>query len=117
MMHNEKKLANIVEELTMYFFAMGATDIRSSVRIEGGCGRIEFDVDYSPEYEDRLNSLEKYLNEPKNEAMEGFYWELAGAGDPGEGSQLLLVGMMTDEARVSIDKNRVKINLLKNLDR
>ena len=49
--------------------------------------------------------------------MEGFYWELAGAGDPGEGSQLLLVGMMTDEARVSIDKNRVKINLLKNLDR
>ena len=24
MMHNEKKLANIVEELTMYFFAMGA---------------------------------------------------------------------------------------------
>ena len=55
-------------------------------------------ADYSPEYEDRLNSLEKYLNEPKNEAMEGFYWELAGAGDPGEGSQLLLVGMMTDEA-------------------
>ena len=53
---------HIVEELTMYFFAMGATDIRSSVRIEGGCGRIEFDADYSPEYEDRLNSLEKYLN-------------------------------------------------------
>lgn len=116
MMHNEKKLANIVEELTMFFFAIGATDVRSSVQIKDCRGRIEFDADYKTEYRGKLSSLEKYLNEPKNEGLEDFYWELAGSGDPGETSQLLLVGMMIDKAEIKIDVNRVKIILYKELD-
>ena len=115
MMHNEKKLANIVEELTMFFFAIGATDVRSSIQMKDGRGRIDFDADYKAEYEEKLSSLEKYLNEPKNEGLEDFYWELAGSGDPGETSQLLLVGMMIDKAEIKIDENRVKIILYKEL--
>ena len=115
MMHNEKKLANIVEELTMFFFAIGATDVRSSRQMKDGRGRIDFDADYKAEYEEKLSSLEKYLNEPKNEGLEDFYWELAGSGDPGETSQLLLVGMMIDKAEIKIDENRVKIILYKEL--
>lgn len=116
MMHNEKKLANIVEELTMFFFSIGATDVRSSVQIQDCRGKIEFDADYKTEFEEKLSSLEEYLNEPKNEGLEDFYWELAGSGDPGETSQLLLVGMMIDKAEISIEENRVKINLYKELD-
>lgn len=116
MMHNEKKLANIVEELTMFFFSIGATDIHSSVQIKDNHGKIEFDADYGIDNRERLNSLKKYLNEPKNEGLEDFYWELAGSGDPGETSQLLLVGMMIDKAEISIEENRVKINLYKELD-
>ena len=115
MMHNEKKLANIVEELTMFFFAIGATDVRSSIQMKDGRGRIDFDADYKAEYEEKLSYLEKYLNEPKNEGLEDFYWELAGSGDPGETSQLLLVGMMIDKAEIKIDENRVKIILYKEL--
>ena len=115
MMHNEKKLANIVEELTMFFFAIGAMDVRSSIQMKDGRGRIDFDADYKAEYEEKLSSLEKYLNEPKNEGLEDFYWELAGSGDPGETSQLLLVGMMIDKAEIKIDENRVKIILYKEL--
>lgn len=116
MMHNEKKLANIVEELTMFFFALGASDIHSSIQLQNHCGVILFDSDYSPECREKLDSLEKYFNEPKNEGLEDFYWELAGAGDPGESSQLLLVGMMVDRAEVNIEQERVKITLYKELE-
>ena len=57
----------------------------------------------------------KYFNEPKNEGLEDFYWELAGSGDPGESSQLLLIGMMIDNADVQIEKSQVRIKLSKEL--
>lgn len=116
MVHNEKKLACIVEELTMFFFSIGAEDIRSSIQIKDGRGSILFDADYAEEHKKRLDSLGKYLNEPKNEGLEDFYWELAGAGDPGETSQLLLVGMMIDEAEIEITDDRVRVKLVKKLD-
>lgn len=116
MSHNEKKLANIVEELTMFFFSVGAKEIRSGIRVEGRTAEIEFVADYQQEYSDRLDSLEKYFNEPKNEALEDFYWELTGTGDPGESSQLLMVGMMIDRADVEIGEDRVSLRLYKELE-
>lgn len=116
MSHNEKKLANIIEELTMFFFSVGARDIQSRIHVEGRSAEIEFTADYQPGYDDRLDSLEKYFNEPKNEALEDFYWELTGTGDPGESSQLLMVGMMIDRADVEIGKDKVRLKLYKELD-
>ncbi|MCM1188622.1 MAG: hypothetical protein NC541_04950 [bacterium] len=117
MMHNEKKLSNIVEELTMFFFTIGATDVRSSIKIRENTGTVEFDADYNRKHEERLLSLEKYLKMPKNEAVGDFYWELAGTGDPGETSQLLVVGSMVDDAEIRIEDGRVHIKLYKELDR
>lgn len=113
MSHNEKKLANIIEELTMFFFSVGAKEIRSGIHVEDQSAEIEFTADYQLEYRDRLDSLEKYFNEPKNEALEDFYWELTGTGDPGESSQLLMVGMMIDKAEVEIGEDRVRLRLYK----
>ena len=59
--------------------------------------------------------MEKYLNEPKNEGIEDIYWELAGSGDPGETSQLLLIGMMIDRATIIHGENRVRVILTKEL--
>lgn len=116
MSHNEKKLANIIEELTMFFFSVGAKDIRSGIHVEDQSAKIEFIADYQSEYSEKLDSLAKYFNEPKNEALEDFYWELTGTGDPGESSQLLMVGMMIDKADVEIGENQVKIVLYKELN-
>lgn len=115
MSHNEKKLANIIEELTMFFFSVGAKDIRSVIHVKDQAAEIEFTADYQPEYSDKLDSLVKYFNEPKNEALEDFYWELTGTGDPGESSQLLMVGMMIDKADVEIGENQVRLTLYKGL--
>lgn len=115
MMHEEKKVAKIVEELTMYFFTAGADTVRSGIKREGNLVTITFAANYSPEYEEKLLSLDRYLNEPKNDGIEDIYWELAGSGEPGETSQLLLVGMMVDRASVSLRDGWAELTLYKEL--
>ena len=113
MMHEEKKATKIIEELTMYFLSVGATQIQSGLSKEENRAVITFDSDYHPDYEENLDSLEKYLSEPKNEEMEDIYWELAGSGDPGESSQLLLIGLMTDEVVIEREKGKIHLTLTK----
>ena len=115
MTHNEKKVGKIVEELTMYLFAMGAEKIESSIEKSDGQYIVRFRADYNPDYRYNMESMKKYLNQPKNEAMEDIYWELAGSGDPGESSQLLLVGMMIDRFELKKYENEVEVTLYKQL--
>ena len=114
-MHVRKKIGKIVEELTMYFFDMGAKQIESKIVKNGKVFEITFVADYKPENHDDLLCLEKYLNEPKNEGIEDIYWELAGSGEPGESSQLLLIGMMIDRARIDIRDDKVELKLYKEM--
>lgn len=115
MIHEEKKLAKIVEELTIFFFAIGADKIQSGIDKDGKNAVITFHANYKPEYESKLHSLDEYLNCQKNDGIEDVYWELAGSGDPGETSQLLLVGMMIDKARIRMEKEFVYLKLYKEL--
>ena len=69
---------------------------------------------YDIECEENIQYLEECLSEEKNEGMEDIYWELAGSGDPGESSQLILIGMMIDSHEVHRYGNEVEIILYKN---
>lgn len=40
---------------------------------------------------------------------------MAGSGDPGEDSQLLLVGMMIDKAEIAVEEEEVSLILYKNM--
>ncbi len=113
MEHSEKKVAKIIEELTMYFFAAGADRIESGISREKDRIVIEFTSNYLPEYRDRFDQLDKAFHEPKNEGIEDYYWELAGSGDPGESSQLTLLGMMVDDAQMEITDAQVRLKLYK----
>lgn len=115
MLHEEKKIVKIVEELTVYFLAIGANDIQSGIIRDDNGVTIKFHSNYNPDYEDILSNLEEYLNEPQNDGIEDIYWELAGSGEPGESSQLMLVGMMTDYAEIEIQDGYVYIKLYKQL--
>ena len=106
MIHERRKVAKIVEELTIFFFSVGATKMTSS---------ISFESDFDPEHKNKVKELEKYLNEPKNVGMEDIYWELAGTSDPGEPGELLLLGMMIDCAEVSIGETFAELKLHKDL--
>lgn len=113
MIHEEKKTAKIVEELTMYFFTLGADKIQSGIEKRERDVVITFRANYHPVYREKLYQLEEFLNGPKNEGIEDVYWELAGSGDPGETSQLLLIGMMIDRADIQIEEKEVCLKLYK----
>lgn len=115
MTHEEKKIGKIVEELTMYFFSIGADHISSMIDKDGRDVTITMECNYQPECKEDLSRLSEYLNEPKNDGVEDIYWELAGSGDPGESSQLLLLGMMLDKAEVNIEADKVYLKLYKEL--
>jgi len=116
MTHGEKKITKIIEELTLFFFSVGADKIQSGIEKNGLDIKITMSANFALEYKGNLDYLEVYLNEPKNEAMEDYYWELAGSGDPGESSQLLLVGMMIDSAEITIGEKEVNLVLHKKLE-
>lgn len=113
MIHEEKKVVKIVEELTVYFFALGADHMQSEIRKDGKHVVISFRSNYRPEYAHALKHLDEYLNCPKNDGIEDVYWELAGCGDPGESSELLLVGMMIDKAQIEVSETEVSLTLYK----
>lgn len=115
MTHEEKKVGKIIEELTMFFFAIGADKITTGIEKREKQVIIDFKANYDSAYSDRLERLQQYMNEEKNEGMEDIYWELAGSGDPGETSQLLLIGMMIDKADVCIKDNTVELRLYKEM--
>ena len=99
----------------MYFFAIGSNEMSSGIKREENQVIITFRANYNPEYEYKLEHFEEYLKEPKNEGIEDVYWELAGSGDPGETSQLLLLGMMIDKAKVKRGEGEVEVTLYKEL--
>ncbi len=115
MIHERRKVAKIIEELTIFFFSVGATRMNSGIDYDGKEAYIMFRSNFEPEYKDKVSELNKYLNEPKNAGMEDIYWELAGSGDPGEPGELLLLGMMLDRAEVIVGECDAELKLYKEL--
>lgn len=115
MLHDEKKIAKIVEELTIFFFGIGGNDISSTIKREGNQAIISFRSNYNAKCAHKLDGMERSLQKQKNEGIEDIYWELAGSGEPGETSQLLLIGMMVDAAQVTIEGGYVTIELTKDM--
>lgn len=113
MLHEEKKVAKIVEELTMFFFTIESTNMNSSILKLNNEAVITFHANYNPKYEKSIDKLEECFNEKKNHGMEDIFWQLAGSGDPGETSQLLLIGMMIDRFEIVRQENEVKLTLYK----
>ena len=115
MIHERRKVTKIVEELSIFFFSVGATKMSSGIEYDGVTAHITFQSDFEPENRSKVAELERYFNEPKNAGMEDIYWELAGSGDPGEPGQLLLLGMMVDRAEVNVGENTAELKLYKEL--
>ncbi len=115
MLHEEKKIAKIVEELTIFFFGIGGNNMSSTIKRIDDEAVIIFKSNYDKSYDYKIEAMENLLKEQKNEGIEDIYWELAGSGDPGETSQLLLIGMMVDEATVTREEDYIIIELKKNM--
>lgn len=113
MKHVKKRIAKIVDELTTYFFSMGATDININLKDEKEYYKISLKCNYTKD-QGKIDKLIKYLKCAKQEEMEEYFWELA--GDCDVDTELTLVGMMTDEAEIDINGNQIEVNLIKYKD-
>ena len=113
MICEKKKLVKIVEELTLFFFTVGGNDISSRIHETSDKAIITISSNYCLECASKLDSLKEFLTRERNSCIEDVYWELAGCGDTDHSSQLLLVGVMVDNAIIDITENKVTIILEK----
>ena len=58
MIQGERKLARIIEALTMFFFGLGADHIQSDIALSGDQAVIRFRANYQKEYRQQLCRLE-----------------------------------------------------------
>ncbi len=114
MKHSEKRIAKIIEELTVFARKVEAQDINIHISQDEEWIYIKMDFDYYQQYLDKIERLEKRLNPVnKNEGFDGMYWELVGESSPEVNVQLSLIGQMIDHAEVDIQENIVHLSLTK----
>ena len=109
MKHYHKRITKIVDELINYLFSMGATDTSVNIKDIENHYKISFESNYEKGMDEKIDKLIKYLNCPRQEEMEEYYWELT--GDCDVNTELSLVGMMVDEVEVSFVEGKIQIVL------
>lgn len=115
MLHEKKKLLKITQEMSTFLLGVGATQIHQHLQIKDNLAKICITSDYNAACACKFNAMKRLLKSPRDEAIENQYWELAGSGEVGEASQLLLVGVMTDEVEINILPHSVEIFLSRKL--
>ena len=113
MTHERKKLSKITEEMMMFFYGIGGNDITFNVKLQGDDAVITFESKFDKKRRHAVEDMERLLNSEHDYGVEDIYWELMGSGEPGESSQLLLVGMMVDRADVTVKDDHVKVVMYK----
>ena len=113
MIHEKRKLTKIIKEVTLYLFSVGTSKCKTEIEELEDEYIIYFEANYQEDKVEKLQRLEEYLMATRDDCMEDLYWELAGLGDPGDANELLLVGMMVDEAKIKITEHKIQIQLMK----
>jgi len=111
MKHKRKRVMKIIDEVTNFLFFIGSKKISIDYEENDEGFLITLEGNYNKDKIQEIYNLVKYLNYEKEEEMEEYYWELSGKYDMG--TELTLVGMMTDDAKVYYDNEKVTIFLIR----
>lgn len=111
MRHIRKKVVKVCEELTMFFFSIGADEITSKIRLDQQSYTITFDTNYQDQHTALLEKLDKYLSYGKDMGAEGEYWALAGTSEPGEATEILLLGAMISDYTLDITPTHAQLTI------
>ena len=109
MIHEKQRIVKIIDEMTLFFFSMGAKDISTSIRIEDNETLITLDSDFAGDQKKNIEKLVKCMKIPKQEGMEEYYWSLT--GECNIDTELSVVGMMTDKIEMEIKGNHIHMVL------
>ena len=106
----EKNL-KIINELIAYFYKLGTIDVHIDLSSDNDNSYIDIYGQVDPISEDELNSLATILNTPRQQEIEHYYWNLGGECE--FDSELTLVGMMINSAKVSYKDGILKISIIR----
>ena len=111
-MKNNLEIAlKISSDLLTYCHHHGATEY--DTRISEGEDAIMYVIHAYPVYltEEQLEDVTKRLNAPRQRDVEHEYWELIGESE--DFSELMLVGMSCDEARIDYENGNLTFTLMR----
>jgi len=104
----EKKM-HIVSDMLSYCHLKGATEYHIDMIYENGSCMMKIKASPVNITGDSLEKLNKRLNAPRNAEIEHGYWGLTGESE--SFSELMLVGMMIDEAEVEYEGDVLTITI------
>ncbi|MBU3146817.1 hypothetical protein [Clostridium sp. CF012] len=99
MKHTHQRNIKIVNELMGYCYNHGSENVHIDINKENKKVVILIRAEIPTMSEEDLELLEKSLNTQRCHEMEEYYWNLTGDND--SYSELVLVGMMIDEAHIT----------------
>ena len=106
-----EKNIKIINELISHFYKLGIVDIHIDISDDNDnsyfniCGKVD---NLSS---NELDSLISILNTPRQHEIENYYWNLGGECE--FDSELTLVGMMINSAKVSYKDKILKISIIR----
>lgn len=107
-----RKMGHIIDELYTALLRWGSGEVNLCISREEEGLRLRVESDFNPEFLGKVQRMGELLQPAvRSEAMVEMYWELAGEDQYTSESELALVGQMADEAELTIDGNRVKIEI------
>lgn len=112
MKHQHKRVSKVADELITYLFSIGATDIDVHIKEKPEHFEISLKSNYKEGENNKIQRMLEALQTPKQEEIEEYYWELAGASDVG--TELPLIGMMIDKTEVNWQQDYLEIVLYRN---
>ncbi len=106
-----QKNMRILADMMGYCYHLGGSHFSMDMDLRPECTRISLctEVDGLPDGE--VARMRDTLNIPRQRDMEQNYWNVSGGEETGD--ELLLVGVMVDEAQVRYEEGRLCVELVR----
>ena len=109
MINEKQRIAKIIDEMTLFFFSMGATNISTNIRVEDEEIVITLESNFKGDQKNNIEKLVKCMKIPKQEGMEEYFWSLT--GECSIDTELSVVGMMIDRSEMEIKDDQIRMTL------
>lgn len=110
---NTKKASKILCELISYFSSEGFVDFKIDLSLRDEISNINIDAYGNTLSEDKLRTLDKVLNLPRQPELEQQFWELGAQSNLDNENELSLIGMMTDKIYITSKSNNLTVKVVR----
>lgn len=105
----DNRLIKMIDEMLGFFYSYSVVNIKMEIDRKEEYSEMTFDTKLGKKIEQStLNRIERLLSAPRQHEMEEYYWGVAGT-DTTTCSELVLVGMMTDEHDLNYNEEEDKL--------